>query len=137
MKNIFKGLAVFILILAANQIAAQTDTVNFTLNSEKINTHGQEVVVASTVKKTGNMLVWNQQTDHGVNAKEFAIVSNSGNWNQELSTGSITYNMVIDELACSFVLTGQQNGLSAVLTISISDTEQREVLIHIDNITYP
>lgn len=136
MKNIFKALTILILILGTGQLNAQIDTIDFTLSSEKINTSGQDVIVSSTVEKSGNTLIWNQQTDNGVNANTFTIISNSGNWNQELSTGTITYNMVIDQYDCELVLTGQENRLSALLTIGVSGADPREVIIHIDNITY-
>lgn len=136
MKNIFKALTILILILGASQLSAQIDTIGFTLNSEKITTSGQDVIVSSTVEKSGNTLIWNQKTDNGVNANAFTIISNSGNWDQELSTGSITYKMVIDQYDCELVLIGQENRLSALLTLGTSGADPREVLIHIDNITY-
>ncbi len=136
MKNIFTALTILILILSIGQLNAQIDTINFTLSSEKVSTRGQDIFVSSTIEKTGNLLVWNQKAIDGINSNSFEINSSTIDWNQEQSEGTITCNMVIEGYSSEFVLIGQSNELSAVLTITISNSEQKKYLFNIDTITY-
>lgn len=136
MKNIFTALTILILILSIGQLNAQIDTIDFTLSSEKVSTRGQDIFVSSTIEKTGNLLVWNQKAIDGINSNSFEINSSTIDWDQEQSEGTITCNMVIEGYTSEFVLIGQSNELSAVLTITISNTEQKTYLFNIDTITY-
>ncbi len=136
MKKIFKGVIIILVIFSMTQINAQIDTINFTLTSKKLSTQGQDIFVSSTIEKSGNLLVWNQQAIDGINSNSFEINSSTTDWNQEQSEGDITYNMVIEGYTCEFVLIGKSNELSAILTIITSNTEQKKYLFNIDSITY-
>jgi len=136
MKKIFKGAIIILVIFSITQINAQTDTINFTLTSEGLVTLGQEVNVLSTLIKKGDTLIWDQQIEKGVNTNTFTIVSRSEDWDQKKSSGTITFNMVIEGYNSEFILTGEKKNLSAHLIIKMSNTEKKEVLFKIDNITY-
>ena len=136
MKKIFKGAIIILVLFSITQINAQTETINFTLTSEGLVTLGQDVNVLSTIVIKGDTLIWDQQVEETVNTNTFTIVSRSEDWDQKKSTGTITFNMVIEGYNSEFILTGEKKNLSAHLLIKMSSTEQKEVLFKIDTITY-
>lgn len=136
MKIILKGTLILMILLNVIQINAQNDTENFIIKSEKVSTEGHDIFVSSTIEKSGNLLVWNQQGTDGINSNSFEIISSEIDWNQEHGTGSISFNMVIEGYQSVFTLTGQSNELSALITITMSSTEQKKYLFSIDTITF-
>lgn len=136
MKNIFKGIIILMVLFNVIQINAQNDTENFIIKSEKVSTQGHDIIVSSTIEKSGNLLVWNQQGIEGINSNSFEIMSSEIDWNQKDATGSITCNMVIEGYQSVFTLTGQSNELSALITITMSNSEQKKYLFSIDTITF-
>jgi len=136
MKNIFKGAIIILVIFSTTQINAQIDTINFTLTSENVSTPEQDVFVSSTIIKNGNTLVWNQQAINGINTSNFIITGSLGDWDQDSSTGNITYNLVMEDLICEFVLTGKEDEIRALLIVKTTDTNEEKYFFNIDSITY-
>ena len=136
MKTIYELFAIIILMLLTNRINAQSTELSYTLNSNSISFMGQNIVVSSTLAKSGNTFIWNQQADDDVESLSFNILNTSEEWNQETSTGSNTYTMTLDNLQAVLVLTGSNSGLNAVLTLTANISEVETYIFNINSISY-
>ncbi len=136
MKHIFKSIIVALLVFSASNLNAQTDTLNFTLNSETVNTSDEDFFISSTFTKTENTLVWTQNTEDNIDTTSFIITSTSGNWNQSTSLGSVIYTLDSEGYQCELILTGLESGISAIIAFITETEQQDQYTFIIDTISY-
>lgn len=136
MKNIFKSITALLLFFGVCQINAQTNVIDFTLNSENINISGQNFAITSTITKTENSLVWTQYANNNTDATNFTITGTTGNWDQATSSGLLTYSLIIDNYSADLTLSGQETGLTATLMLNATADSVESYTFNIDTITY-
>ncbi|MCF6297971.1 MAG: hypothetical protein L3J08_08320, partial [Flavobacteriaceae bacterium] len=73
MRHILKSITVILLVFNFTHLRAQTDTINFTLTSETVNTSGQDIAIVSTITKSENALVWAQNNSENTEITNFII----------------------------------------------------------------
>ena len=138
MKTIYSQALLAFFVLHFSSVLAQSQTIDFTLLSDKVEVAGNDTPLVSTIKKTGNTLTWTQYSNGtATGVTHFTITQTSGNWNAETSRGNISYTTLIEGYRGSLALQGQESGITAVLTLMISDTHQEQYSFVINSITYP
>jgi len=135
MKNIFKIIFVLIFLFSAGWVNAQSNTIDYRLESETVKTSGLDVTIFSTIHKVGNTLEWKQEAKGNVSSTNFQITDISGNWNQNKSKGSLSYVIATEGYQGLFTLEKTNDGLIASLFLKQEDEEQR-FTFPINTITY-
>lgn len=136
MRHIYKSITVLIFVLGYTAVNAQANDTVFTTTSSSVSFSGQEIAIASTITKTENTLVWTQHSSSGPEITSFVIANASENWDQNSSTGTMAYDLVLDGYQCKLLFNGNETDLSATLTVKLSDTKEDTYIFIIDHISY-
>lgn len=124
MKHILKLTIVITLLFSVSAASGQVETIDYTLENNQVVFSGETESINSTITKSGNALQWTQQNNGNVNTTDFQIINTTGNWDQNTSTGTVTYTVVLEGFQGSFVLEGTSTNITAVLTIDINGDQQ-------------
>lgn len=136
MKSIFKGITVILVVFSFSQLHSQTETLNFTINSETVQVSGQDISISSTLTKNENTLVWTQSNNENSDTTTFTIINITGNWDQSTSLGTVTYTLDIEGSQNELTLIGQESGTTATLTFMMTETQEGKYIFNIDTISY-
>ncbi len=136
MKNILKLTLVLTLLFNSGFIFSQAQNMGYTILSENVTFVDQEMELSSTITKTGDSLVWTQIKSGFSETSYFTITNSSGGWDQSTSQGLATYNMVTEGYQCEFILSGQENDLSATLIYRLNGNEEERYVFDINAIIY-
>lgn len=137
MNIIIKSALFFALALIGSMnIAAQSNTINFTAEGDTITTNGQTISVTSTLQKDGNTIIWTQTSQATQETVSFNIMNTEGQWDEGTSTGALTYSLSFNENEATLSLTGASGSINATLLVSVSETQQQAFAFSLNTISY-
>jgi len=136
MKYIYKSITILFIAFCCFRITAQTNTMNFTFQSDSVIISGENFTTDSVFSKTGNTLVWTQVKNGIIDAMNFSITSSSGSWDQVTSQGNINYVMNFDNYQCDFIVSSQNSNLTVTLTFNLNGTQVDQYIFNVDTISY-
>ena len=131
MKLLYKSLIVLLLAISPSD-----NTLTFTLNCSDTLVGGTPSGVASTVEVLEGAVRWTQHHAATDTPISFTIVSVSGNWNADASTGQLGYVLDQDGHRAELALTGSGGGIAAEFIFHISDAQREAYGLTVESITY-
>lgn len=120
----------------SNLALAQNNTPLFTLECNTVFTQGQERDISSSLSITNTTLSWKQTNAEIVDTNIFSIDNISGAWDTNNSTGDINYQLNSEGYLAQLNVTGNSEGITATLILTISEVQQEEYLFSVQNIIY-
>lgn len=136
MKHIFKSILMLLLVLSSSQLMAQGGSLDFTIESDFFTMSDENYATHSIVVKTGDVFTWTQSKNGYSETTNFTITDFLGNWNQNTSQGSITYNLIYENFHCDFILSDQYSEVSAVIILKDGESEVYRYILNVNTISY-
>jgi hypothetical protein len=111
----------------------QLSSQNYVLESSGFTLIDDATNISSILTRTDNSFIWVQKYEEHSNDIPFTIIDTSGNWNYKTSQGELVHSFYLEGFTANFKLTGDTNGLSAVLTIT--KNKETPMTYKFDNVT--
>ena len=123
-------------LLGFFSVNAQTNP-DFTITSNDISSEGTELSIFCTITKTGNTLIWNQESNGNSDQTFFNIESVSGSWDIQNNTGDLIYNASVNGYQIIFSLSGDSaSGLSASIEMIFPNEENEILNLSVNQLSY-
>ena len=136
MQNIKHLLTGSLLILLSLSAFSQSQSLNFTIQSNSVEIDGDIIEMQSNMVKLDNELVWTQQLDGNELKTTYTITNETENWNKGNSQGEVVYALEINGYQNTLTITGDSNGVSAILSTVKSNGQNENYVFNISTITY-
>lgn len=137
MKTLYTFL--FSLFLTATSISsfAQNNSIqDFTIESDEITVQNNTANILSTITKNGSTLTWTQNQNGNTLVSNFSITNITGQWDSTISAGNIVLSISLEGSSEMITLTGDDNGISMVMSSTDTINSLGELSFNINNITY-
>lgn len=134
MKLIYNIMALMLMSVFTNSLMAQSQ--DYTISSDYLYIDDENVSIASTIEKQGNLLIWTQQVNGKSLTTTYTITSTNDNWDYNANSGTISHNVVLDNLQSTFTLSSTSNGFTAELVSYTSSNLTERFNFHITSLTH-
>ncbi len=124
------------LLMFSTTALGQSETLNFTLESNSVELDGDNIALESNLVKTGDQFVWSQENSGNAISTTYVITNKVENWNTETSTGSIEYTLENNGYQSTLTINGTSNGVSAILSSVTSNGQTENLVFNISTTTY-
>lgn len=136
MQNIKHIIVCSLLLMFGASVFAQTEDLNFTLQSSSIEMDGDSTNIESILKKEGNQFVWTQQIGENESISTYTIIDSTENWDIDNSTGTIEYTLEINGYQNTLSISGDSNGVSVALSSATSNGQIETLVFNISTVSY-
>lgn len=136
MQNIKHLIVCSLLLMFSVSVFAQSEDLNFTLQSNSIEIDGDLIDIASILKKEGNQFIWTQQIGGNDAISTYNITDKIENWDKDNSVGSIEYSLETNGYQSTLSISGDTNGVLVTLSSTTSNGQIETLAFNISTITY-
>lgn len=138
MKNILTHrfyLLTLCFVMATLMSFSQNPHIEWSAQSDLINANGVNVTLASSISKQNTTITWQQVSNNATQTSTFTILSVSGIWDSQSSTGEINYSISSDGTEGNFKLLGNAEGITATLSFYESGVVTDTYIFQLNSIT--
>lgn len=101
----------------------QAQELSFTIISATTYDETIDLGIASSFTKQSTDLTWTQEVSGQTHTTLLEIISSEGSWNVESSQGILMYYLMQEDSGITLTITGDSEGITAVLTMPSNTTE--------------
>lgn len=135
MKYIYNSI-IIIALLSNMTSPAQSNNLDFTLESDSVDIAGQQMPLTSTIAKANNNIVWTQIVNGNTNVTSFNISGTTGDWDAQTSLGNIIYKIDTDGQQIELQILGLQTSISATLSVKKHDNSNETYVFNVNSMSY-